>query len=103
MLSRLCSNRDSSLTLLELQSRFGYTQLKFRVICPQLSPKRDRSPKRVNIDLIVNRNYSRGEQYYLFTLEYIPYVSHTLFSSCMDAYLNCCPVYIVPFVSSLMA
>ena len=35
------------LTLLELQSRFGDTPVKFQVVCPKLSPKRDCSPKRV--------------------------------------------------------
>ena len=39
---------EFSLTLLELQSRFGDTPLKFQVVCPQLSPKRDCGPKRVN-------------------------------------------------------
>ena len=36
-----------SLTPLELQSRFGDNALKFQVICPQLSPKRDCGPKTV--------------------------------------------------------
>ena len=36
------------LTPLELQSGFGGKALKFQVICSQLSPKRDCSPKRVN-------------------------------------------------------
>ena len=35
-----------TLSLLELQSRFGDTPLKFKVVCPELSPKRDCSPKR---------------------------------------------------------
>ena len=35
------------LTPLELQSRFGDKELKFQVICPELSPKRDCNPKRV--------------------------------------------------------
>ena len=35
------------LTLLELQSRSGDTPVKFQVICPQLSPKRNCGPKRV--------------------------------------------------------
>ena len=38
---------SSSLGPLELQSRFGDRALKFQVICPQLPPKRDCSPKRV--------------------------------------------------------
>ena len=41
----------SALTPLELQSRFGDKALKFQVICPQLSPKRDWSSKRVNARL----------------------------------------------------
>ena len=40
-----------TLTLLELQSRLGDTPLKFQAICPQLSPKRDYGPKRVNTPL----------------------------------------------------
>ena len=36
------------LTPKELQSRFRDNPLKFRVFFPQLSPKRDYSPKRVN-------------------------------------------------------
>ena len=36
------------LTPSELQSRFGDKAAKFQVICPQLPPKRDCSPKRVN-------------------------------------------------------
>ena len=38
-------NRPNT-TLLELQSRFGDTPLKLRVICPKLSPKRNFGPKR---------------------------------------------------------
>ena len=38
------SVRRPILTPLELQSRFGDKTLKFQVICPQLSPKRDCSP-----------------------------------------------------------
>ena len=41
-------SRENALTPLELQSRFGDKALKFQVICPQLSPKRDCSFKRVN-------------------------------------------------------
>ena len=37
-----------SLTLLELQSRFGDTLLKFQVVRPQLPPKRDCGPKMVS-------------------------------------------------------
>ena len=37
------------LTPLEPQSRFGDKALKFQVICPQLSPKRDCSSKRVKL------------------------------------------------------
>ena len=36
-----------TLTPLELQSRFGDNPLKIQVSCPQLSPKRNCSPKRV--------------------------------------------------------
>ena len=40
--------RPTAITPLELQSRFGDKELKFQVICPQLSPKRGCSPKRAN-------------------------------------------------------
>ena len=40
---------EQALTLLEPQSRFGDKPVKYQVFCPQLSPKRDWSPKRVNI------------------------------------------------------
>ena len=43
-----CQFYVEALTLLEPQSRFGDTPLKFQVVCPQLSPKRDCGPKRVN-------------------------------------------------------
>ena len=41
------SSACPGLTPLELQSRLGGKALKFQVICPQLSPNRDCSPKRV--------------------------------------------------------
>ena len=44
------------MTLLGPQSRFGDKALKFQVICPQLSPQRDCSPKRFKggISLLTN-------------------------------------------------
>ena len=41
--------RTKMLTLSEPQSRFGGKPLKFQVVCPQLSPRRDCSPKRVKL------------------------------------------------------
>ena len=45
-----------SLTPLELQSRFGGNPLELQVFFPQLSPKRDGSPKRVKDLLLVARS-----------------------------------------------
>ena len=45
----IVQQEEGQLTLLELQSRFGDTPLKFQVVCPKLSPKRDCSPKRVKM------------------------------------------------------
>ena len=47
------------LTLLELQPRFGDKQLKFQVICPQLSHERDCSARRVDTVL---PTYTAGER-----------------------------------------
>ena len=57
--------------LLELRSRIGDNPLKFQVICPQLSPKRDCSPKR-DIDTPVLRTYMKRmasfkHDFYLFS------------------------------------
>ena len=75
------------LTPSELQSRFGGKALQFQVICPQLSPKRDCSSKRVK-GLGIWRE-SRGESrrarakqddgnptmwyFYIFALPLLPY------------------------------
>ena len=53
-------------TLLVLQSRFGDEPVKLQVICPQLFPKRDCSPKRVERTHSSRRHYvGRGISRYL--------------------------------------
>ena len=46
----MSTGRKNGLSLLELQSRFGYKPLNFQVVCPQLSPKRDWSPKELKCE-----------------------------------------------------
>ena len=43
----LVPQTEKQFALLELQSRFGDAPVKFQVVYPKLSPKRDCSPKRV--------------------------------------------------------
>ena len=40
---------DNRLTPVELQSRFGGNPFEIQVSCPQLSPKRNCSPKRIKV------------------------------------------------------
>ena len=46
----------------ELQSRFGDTPVKFKVVCPKLSPKRDCSPKRANPEPVLYGLCCCGQQ-----------------------------------------
>ena len=61
------------LTLLELQSHVGDKPLKFQTVCPQLSPKREYGPKRVQLEPSVNRTaVSWGSNHSNFPKQFAP-------------------------------